>query len=208
MGYARAVLGPREPLLDEILRRSLGAGMPTIQVDDNAGRLLQVLTAIQRPRLVIEIGTLFGYSTVHIARGLPAGGRIVTVETDPVAAGMARENLDAAGVGDAVEIVVGDGAEYLASVEPGSAGMLFIDADKRSYPAYLKHGFPVLEAGGLLIADDAFADGDFRAESRSGTDSDEVQGILAYVGAVGRSPRLFSAFAGTGHGMLISRKEM
>jgi caffeoyl-CoA O-methyltransferase len=176
-GYARTMLGPREPVLDTILRRSLSAGMPTIQVDDNAGRLLQLLTAMQRPRRVIEIGTLFGYSTIYIARGLPPGGRITTLEIDPVAAGIARENLDTAGVGDKADIVVGDAVDHLATIEPQSVGMLFIDADKKSYPTYLKHAFPLLEPGGLLIADDAFADGDFRAESESDVDSDEVRGI-------------------------------
>lgn len=208
MGYVRAFLGEREPVLDQILRRSLGAGMPPIQVDDNAGRLLELLTRLCRPRHVIEIGTLFGYSTIYLARGLPPGGRLTTLEKDPAAAGLARENLAAAGVADRVEVVLGDAVDYLSAVQPGSVGLLFIDADKKSYPTYLKHGFPLVEEGGLIIADDAFAIGDFTAEEPNGSDDRlQKEGILAYARAVSRSPRLYSAFIGTVNGMMISRKE-
>jgi predicted O-methyltransferase YrrM len=204
--YARAVLGPRDPVLDGVLKRSLSVErMPTIQVDDNAGRVLQLLTCLQAPRHVVEVGTLFGYSTIHIARGLPPGGRITTLEVDRTAADLARRNLDAAGVGNWVEIVVGDAADFLATVPPESVGMVFIDADKQSYPTYLKLCFPVLEPGGLLVADDVFVQGDFSAEAGGGRDA--AAGIFAYARAVGRSPRLFSAFVGTHHGMLVSRKE-
>ncbi|HEX5534486.1 MAG TPA: O-methyltransferase [Actinomycetales bacterium] len=209
MGYVRSVLGPREPVLEEILRRSLTAGMPSIQIDDNAGRMLQMLTRLKRPKHVIEVGTLFGYSTIYIARGLPPEGRITTLEIDPAAADLARQNLEAAGVADRVDIVVGDAVDYLTTVPPASVGMLFIDADKKSYPTYLKHGFPLVEEGGLIIADDAFATGDFTVEVEPGSDDQrEINGILSYTRAAGRSPRLLSAFIGTAHGMMISLKEM
>lgn len=208
-GFTRAMLGPRDAVLDDILHRSLGAaGLPTIHVDDNAGRLLQLLTELHRPRHVIEIGTLFGYSTVHIARGLPPGGTVTTLEVDPAAARVAAENFELAGVADRVNIVVGDALDHLSTVEPESVGMLFIDADKKSYPRYLAHGFPLLEPGGLLIADDVLALGDYGAESpETATDAREVAALTAYTRAVGRSPRLLSAFAGTENGLLISRKE-
>jgi caffeoyl-CoA O-methyltransferase len=207
MAYVKALLGEREPVLDQILRRCLGAGMPPIQVDDNAGRLLQLLTRLCQPRQAIEIGTLFGYSTIHIARGLPPHGRLTTLERDPVAAELARENLAAAGVLDRVEVVVGDAVDYMSTVPPESVGLLFIDADKKSYPTYLKHGFPLVEEGGLIIADDAFAIGDFTSEVANGLDDrQQKQGILTYARAAGRSPRLYSAFIGTASGMMLSQK--
>ncbi|MGW5652121.1 O-methyltransferase [Streptomyces humi] len=208
-GFTRALLGPRDPVLDAILHRSLAAaGLPTIQVDDNTGRLLRLLTELHRPRHVIEIGTLFGYSTVHIARGLPPGGTVTTLEVDPEAARVAAENFALAGVADRVTVVVGDAVDHLATVAPESVGMLFIDADKKSYPRYLAHGFPLLEPGGLLVADDVLALGDYGAESPDQpTDAREVAALTAYTRAVGRSPRLLSAFAGTENGLLISRKE-
>ncbi|CQR66120.1 O-methyltransferase [Streptomyces leeuwenhoekii] len=208
-GYLRAVLGPRDPVLDDILRRSLlDDRFPTIQVDDNAGRILQLLTRLRRPGHVLEIGTLFGYSTIHLARGLPEGGRVTTLEIDPRAAEVARRNLRTAGVDDRVDVVVGDAFAYLASVPQESVGLVFIDADKKSYPDYLKLCYPLLEPGGLLIADDAFAQGDFTAERVEGSDEDrEVKAIHQYNRAVGRSTRLFSAFVGTESGLLVSVKE-
>ncbi len=208
-GYIRSVLGPRDPVLDEVLRTSLATfRMPTIQVDDNAGRVLQLLTKMHRPARVLEIGTLFGYSAIHIARGLPEGGRLTTLEIDPAAAELARRNLAHAGVGDRVDVVVADAADYLLTVPPRSIGMLFIDADKKSYATYLKYGFPLLEPGGLLVADDAFARGDYSGESEADAAADrEVKGILTYARAVGRSPRLFSAFVGTTNGLLVSYRE-
>jgi predicted O-methyltransferase YrrM len=208
MSYVRSVLGPRDRVLEEVLRRSLSAGMPAIQVDDNAGRLLQLLTRLHRPTHVVEVGTLFGYSTIYLARGLPPEGRITTIEVDPAAARLAGENLALAGVADRVEVVVGDAVDHLGAVEPASVDLLFIDADKASYPTYLKHGFPAVAAGGLIVADDAFAQGDFTAEAAPGSDDRRaVSGILTYTRAAGRSPRLFSAFMGTANGLMVSVKE-
>jgi len=205
-GYIKAALGPREPVLDEILRSSLlEHRLPTIQVDDNAARLLQVLTMLRAPRRALEIGTLFGYSTIHIARGLPDGGTLTSLEVDPRAADVACANLDCAGVSDRVEVITGDARDYLRAAEHGSFGLIFIDADKRSYVDYLKLVFPLLENGGLLIADDAFAMGDFGAE-RVNNDDAESAAIRTYVAAAARSPHLFSCFAGTPSGLLISVK--
>ncbi|MDX2757251.1 O-methyltransferase [Streptomyces europaeiscabiei] len=208
-GYMRAALGDRDEALDRVLRRSLlERGMPTIMIDDNAGRFLQLLTHLHRPRHVVEIGTLFGYSAIHIARGLPPGGRLTTLEIDPAAAELARENFEIAGVADRVEVLVGDAAGHLAEMERASVGMLFIDGDKKSYPSYLKVGFPLVEPGGLLVADDAFAHGDFGAESDPDAGPDrEARAIRTYAGAVGRSPLLFSAFVATESGLLVSRKK-
>ena len=181
--------------------------MPTIQVDDNASRILELLTALRRPRHAVEIGTLFGYSAIHLARGLPPDGRLTTLEIDPSAAGIARRNLTTAGVADRVDVVVGDAAEHLRTIPPGTVGLVFIDADKRSYPDYLKLAFPLLEPGGLLIADDAYAVGDYTAEGRAGADPDrEARAIRTYSRAVGRSPLLRSAFLGGENGLLVSRR--
>ncbi|WP_405590124.1 O-methyltransferase [Streptomyces sp. NBC_01190] len=208
-GFIRSVLGPRDGVLEGVLRQSLlDDRLPTIQVDDNAGRLLQLLTLLHRPRHVIEIGTLFGYSTIHLARGLPDGGRVTTLEVDPHHADIARRNLETAGVADRVTVVVGDAGDHLRTVPPASVQMVFIDADKKSYPAYLRLVYPLLAPGGLLVADDAFAQGDFTVERQSDAETDaETKAIRAYTHAVGRSPRLFSAFAGTENGLLISYKE-
>lgn len=205
--YVRAVSGPREEVLDGILRDSLlTGGLRPMQVDDNAARVLQLLTALQRPRRVVEIGTYFGYSAIHIARGLPPGGHLVTLEVDPEMAALARKNLERADVADRVEVVVGPAADHLATLAPESLDMVFIDADKLSYPTYLKLCFPLLRSGGVLIADDAFADGDLSSESEDGEGAAAVRAINSYNRAVARSPRMLSAFVGTDNGFMVSYK--
>lgn len=203
--YVRAIFGPREPLLDKILRESLlGHGLRPMQVDDNAARVLQLLTLVHQPRLVIEVGTFFGYSSIHIARGLPPDGRLITLEIDGEIAELARRNLALGGIEDRVSVVVGQAADHLRDVEPKSVDMIFIDADKVSYPEYLKLCYPLLRSGGILIADDAFGQGDFSTEAGGG--ADETVAINTYNRAISRSPQLFSAFIGTNNGLLVSYK--
>jgi predicted O-methyltransferase YrrM len=206
--YIRTVLGPREELLEKILRDALlNHNLPPMQIDDNAARVLQLLTLICQPQQVIEVGTFFGYASIHIARGLPEGGRLTTLEINPEIAELARRNIASAHLGNCVEVVVGPAADYLAQVEPESIDMIFIDADKRSYPDYLKLCFPLLCPGGLLVADDAFSQGDFSREAGGhGDGSMEIRAINTYNLAAVRSPRLFSAFIGTNNGLLVSYK--
>lgn len=207
--YIRSMLGPRDATLDSVLRDALlTRDMPAIQIDDNGARILQLLTMLHRPRLAVEVGTLFGYSAIHIARGLPPGGQLVTIENDPQAAELSRKYLDDAGLGDRVEVVTAEASDHLATLEPESVDMVFIDADKKSYPHYLKLCFPLLRSGGLLVADDVAPGGDFSGESEAGADpSRETKAINTYVRAVARSDRLFSAFVGSTHGLLISYKD-
>lgn len=205
--YMRAVLPPREELLDGILRQSLlTRGLRPMQVDDNAARVLQLLTVLHRPRRVVEIGTYFGFSAIHIARGLPEDGKLVTLEVDAELAGLARCNLEMACVADRVEVLVGPAADYLTGLAPESLDMVFIDADKLSYPTYLKLCFPLLRSGGVLVADDAFIHGDFSTESADDDGAAAIRAINSYNRAVLRSPRLLSAFVGTQNGFIVSRK--
>ncbi|MBM7771681.1 putative O-methyltransferase YrrM [Actinokineospora baliensis] len=207
--YIRSRLGSRDAVLDGVLRDALlEQRLPAIQVDDNGARVLQLLTMLHRPRLVVEVGTLFGYSAIHIARGLPPGGKLITIDVDAESTALAERYLREAGVADRVEVVTADATTYLAGLEPDSVDMVFIDADKKSYPQYLKACFPLLRPGGLLVADDVAPGGDFSGESQPGVDPDrEAAAIDTYVRAVGRGARLFSAFVGTGHGLLVSYKD-
>ncbi len=206
--YVRAMLGPRDPALDMLLRKSLlGRGLRPMQVDDNAARVLQLLTLLKRPRAAIEIGAFFGYSTVHIARGLPPEAKLTSFELDPELAALARDNVAAAGLTDRVEIVAGDAAAHLLAWQPGVVDLIFIDADKCSYPKYLKLCFPLLAQGGLLIADDAFAAGDFSVEASDGeAGKSEVVAINTFNRAILKSDALFSAFVGTENGLMVSLK--
>lgn len=203
--YARAIFGPRDPILDQVLRRSLGTdGMPTIQVDDGAGRVLQLLTMLARPQRALEIGTLFGYSAIYIARGLPPGATLVSLETDADSAEVARRNIAAAGVAHAVDVITIDALEYLQRDGLEGFDLVFIDGEKRAYPEYLKACYPLLHEGGVLIADDAFAVGDFTPEPADVSES--TAAINTYNRAVARAPHLLSAFVGTSAGLMVSVK--
>ncbi|MEU1513195.1 O-methyltransferase [Streptomyces sp. NPDC005811] len=203
--YARSVFGPREPVLEAVLRDALlDRGLRPMQVDDNAGRVLQLLTTLHRPRRVLEIGTFFGFSALHIARGLPPDGHLVSLEIDAEVAETARHNLAAAGVSDKVDVVVGPASDHLRKLAPLSLDMVFIDAEKTAYPEYLRLAYPALAVGGLLVADDALPQGDFSAE---GDHIAAQSAISAYTRAVARSDHLFSAFIGTDNGLLVSLKQ-
>ena len=201
------MLGSRAADLDGVLREALLLRrLVPMQVDDNGARLLQMLTQLKGPMQAVEVGTYFGYSAIHIARGLPAGGRLTTIEIDPEVAAVARRNLKACGVADRVEVIVADAAEHLKTLEPQSIQLIFIDGEKCHYPLYLKLCVPLLAVGGLLIADDAFTDGNFNHEP-GGDSAAAENGIRKYTRYVFRSPKLFSAFIGTEHGMVISCRE-
>lgn len=201
--YARAIFGARDRELDAVLRHSLlEERFETIQIDDEAGRILQLLTLVHKPMRVVEIGTLFGYSTIHIARALPEGGRLTGLEIDPRAASAARRNLDAAGLSDRVEIIDVDAVKHLTELPDGVLDMAFIDGAKAYYPSYLKALARKLRLGALLIADDAFAEGLYDAE-RWGAGR-EAAGIHAYNRAVAKSSHFFSALIPTETGLMVS----
>ncbi|MBF6299080.1 O-methyltransferase [Nocardia amamiensis] len=204
--YFRAVHGRREPMLDSILRQSLiEHDLRPMQVDDQAGRLLQLLTLIRRPQRVLEVGTFVGYSAIHIARGLPEGGRLISLERDSSLVAVAMTNIAAAGVADRVEVVEADAETYLRGIEPKSFDMVFIDAEKKTYPQYLKLCYPLLANDGLLVADDALAIGDFSGEP-DGDAAGAVHAIDTYNRAVARSEQLFSALIPTKNGLMVSHK--
>lgn len=206
--YMRAVLGRRDPVLDQILRHALlEKHLQPIQIDDNAGRILQMLTLIHKPRLVIEIGSLFGYSTVHIARGLPSAGRIVSLEIDAEAAEIARHSLVLAGVSDKADIIHGNALDYVATLDDSVVDMVFIDGAKKSYPDYLKGIVRKIRSGGLVVADDAFADGLFTEGSDHDDNDAQLHGIHTYNKAMGKSSAFFSTFVSTETGLMVSVKK-
>lgn len=192
-------------VLDAILRKSLLVEkFPTIQVPDETGRLLQLLVSMMRPQVVIELGTLFGYSTIYLARALPPSGRVVTVEVDPASARLAAENFRLAGIADRIELIVADALVFLKTCSNSSVDMVFIDAQKKSYPDYFDEALRVLRPGGLLLADDAFPFGEYQESSE--TSREAIIGIRAYNERVAHEPTLTSAFIWTETGLLISYK--
>ncbi|MEU2670108.1 O-methyltransferase [Streptomyces sp. NPDC007164] len=183
------LVGPDE-VLDAVVEASDGAGLPAIQVAANQGKLLNLLARLQGARTVLEIGTLGGYSTIWLARALPEGGKVVTLEADPAYAEVARANIERAGLADVVEIRVGralDTLPELAEKGYGPFDVVFIDADKPSNPDYLAWSLKLARPGSLIVADNVVRDGEV---VDGGSDDPKVQGVRRFTELVAAEPTL------------------
>lgn len=179
-----------DPALDAALAASAAAGLPDIQVAPNQGKLLQLLAQVRGARLILEIGTLGGYSTIWLARALPAGGRLISLEVDPANAHVARANILRAGLDDRVEIRVGPALDSLPRLADDGAGpfdLVFIDADKKSNPDYLAWALKLTRPGSLIIVDNVVRGGRLVDETRSDPD---IQGVRQMMEMIGDEPRL------------------
>ena len=148
----------RDPVLDGVLAANARAGLPAIDVSPLQGKLLHLLVRALGARRVVEVGTLGGYSTVWLARGLAAGGRLTTLEVSPHHADVARTNLARAGLADRVDVVVGPASASLAALR-GPVDLVFVDADKPGNPVYADHALRLLRPGGLLVVDNTVRGG-------------------------------------------------
>jgi len=156
--YIDGLFASTDPALESILTRAAAAGLPDIHVSPGQGKLLYLLTRIAGAKRILEVGTLGGYSTVWLARAMGEGGQLTTLELDPGHAAFARETLDLAGLSDRCEVVEGRGIETMAAFEP-PFDLIFLDANKDHYPAYLKQAVRLLKPGGLLLADNVVRKG-------------------------------------------------
>ncbi len=164
-----------DPVLDATLAASTAAGLPAINVSPSQGKLLALLARVQGARRILEVGTLAGYSTIWLARSLPADGRMVTLEVDPHHAEVARANLARAGLDASVEVRVGRALESLAQlVDEGVApfDLVFIDADKANNPEYFSWALRLTQTGSLIIVDNVVREG--AVLDAGSTDSDVV----------------------------------
>lgn len=156
--YINAQLIGEDAVLDAALARGAQAGLPAADVAPNQGKLLHLLARLMGASTILELGTLAGYSTIWLARALPDGGRLVTLEIDPDHAAVARMNLEAAGVADRVEVRVGDALEALSQLE-GPFDLVFLDADKQRNPEYLEWALRLTRPGSLIVADNVVRGG-------------------------------------------------
>jgi predicted O-methyltransferase YrrM len=188
--YLNGVLVPQDPAGQATLAANAAAGLPAIDVTPTQGKLLQLLVAMGGARRVLEIGTLGGYSTLWISRGLGEGGTITSLEVNEAHARVARANLDAAGVGDRVNIRIGPALETLQRlVDDGEEpfDFVFIDADKRNNARYLEWALKLTHSGSVLVCDNVVREGD--VADPDVTDRD-VEGTREFLEAVGSDPRL------------------
>jgi caffeoyl-CoA O-methyltransferase len=144
-------------------------GIPAIQVSPSDGKLLELLLRLVGAAKVVEVGTLVGYSAVHLARALAPGGHLWSIEFEPRHAEVARANLAAAGFADRVTVLVGPGRDVLPTLEPHAPfDAVFIDADKVNYHHYGKWAIDHLRRGGLVLGDNAYLFGELLADSDRG----------------------------------------
>jgi caffeoyl-CoA O-methyltransferase len=164
--YLTRIFKPEDALLKDARERSLKAGLPEIQVGPMDALHLEVLVRAVGARKAVEIGTLGGYSGIAIARGLGKAGRLHTFELEEKHAEVARESFRKAGVLDRIRVHVGPALERLPDCEEDAPfDLVFIDADKESYPSYLAWAAHHLRVGGVVLGDNAFAFGEL-AEGR------------------------------------------
>ena len=155
--YVDELHAPHDAGLDAAFDAPGKNEMPAIQVGKSEGKFLELLLKISQARKVVEVGTLAGYSAIRMARALPPGGKVWTIEFDPRHAEVARKAIDTAGVSGKVEVLVGAGLDVLPSLEKhGPFDVVFIDADKENYDGYGRWAAKNLRAGGLLLGDNAY----------------------------------------------------
>jgi predicted O-methyltransferase YrrM len=195
--YLDALFGPADPLLAAALARADAAGLPPIQVAPAQGRMLQLFAHLVGARRILEVGTLGGYSAIWLARALPADGRLITLEYEPRHAEVARANLAAADLADRTEVRVGRGIDLMQELIASGAApfdLVFIDADKPGYPAYLTAALQLTRPGGLIIADNVIRDGDVLDPEST---DESVQAVRIFNAQFAAEPRLSAAFLPT-----------
>ncbi|HKO52780.1 MAG TPA: O-methyltransferase [Polyangiaceae bacterium] len=186
--YVTSLMLPSDAVLDSALAASNAAGLPAINVAPNQGKFLSLLARMQGSARILEIGTLAGYSTIWLARALPANGRLVTLELDPKHAQVALANLERAGLSALVEIRVGRALDSLAALVSEGAppfDFVFIDADKQSIPDYFLFSLKLTRAGSVIVVDNVIRRG---AVLDAASSDANVQGIRRFNEIVSKTP--------------------
>ncbi len=188
--YVAGLFEPPDNVLDAALAASEAAGLPSINVTANQGRLLHVLARALGARRILEIGTLGGYSTIWLARALPAGGQVVTLEAEPRHADVARANFARAGLSHAIDLRLGPAQETLpalAASRTEAFDLIFIDADKTAYADYLTWALQLSRPGTLIVADNIVRAG---AVADEGSTDANVQGVRRFNALLAADPRV------------------
>lgn len=208
--YLTDLLAPADDALTAALAASDEAGLPQIAVAPNQGKLLHLLARVQGARTILEIGTLGGYSSIWLARALPADGRLISLEYDPAHAEVARLNLARAGLDAVAEVRTGAALDTLPKLEAEGAGpfdLVFVDADKKNNPRYVEWALRLTRPGSVIVVDNVVRGGTVLDEEAA---DGAARGTRAMFDLVARDPRLdataFQTVGVKGHdGMLVAR---
>jgi predicted O-methyltransferase YrrM len=188
--YITDLLVRPDAALDAALQASKEAGLPDISVTPNQGKLLMLLAQIQRAKLILEIGTLGGYSTIWLARALPPDGRLITLESEAKHAAVAQANIARAGLSALVDLRLGRALDLLAQLAAENRGpfdLIFIDADKVTYPEYFKWALKLSRVGTVIIADNIVRKG---AVIDPASSDANVQAVRRFNELVAAEPRV------------------
>jgi len=190
--YIEGLYSTNDEALDAALKSSEENGLPPINVSANEGRLLYMLAKLSGAKKILEIGTLGGYSTIWLARALPEGGSLLSLEYSSKHAEVARANIERAGLADQVEVRVGAGLDLLPKIASNGEGpfdLFFIDADKENYPGYLDWAIKLSHPGSVILSDNLIRNGAVIAP----TSDDTAASVIAkYNRTLATNPRLES----------------
>ena len=200
--YATELFAVEDAILTTIRARQAGLKLPPIHISADEGKLLHVLLRAVRATTVLEVGSLAGYSGVWLARALPAGGRLTTIEKDPRHASLARQAFTEAGLSAQVQVLEGAALDVLPTLKPGFDA-IFLDADKANLPQYFEWSLKLLRAGGLLLCDNAFFHG---AVVDPADQSPDTAGVRAFNLLAASDPRLVSSVVPIRDGVVVAVK--
>ncbi len=193
-----------DDFLRDLKSAAEAAGIPAIWINPAQASLMRILLRLNKASQVVEVGTLAGYSAISMARALPPGGRVATIELSPKHADFAEEWIARSDVADRITVIRGAGDDVLPHIEEGSVDAMFLDADKAGYVSYREHGMRLLKQGGLFMADNAFAFGELLdAEPKDG----EVGAVRAFNDHMAAASGMTSVIVPVGDGLWVSVKD-
>ncbi len=200
--YKREVFAHEDDLLKNIMSDAAEQGIPRISVSPEAGQTLYLLAKTIGAKKILEFGALAGYSGIWLARALPEDGQFITLEIEPKHADVTRRNYEKAGLSDRTDVRLGDGTKLMKdAAQDGPFDLIFIDADKESYPKYLDFALKNTRPGGLIIADNANGHGHAH---RALPEGDGRRGIQDYNRRVADHPKLISNIIPVGGWLAVS----
>lgn len=202
--YIVEMFAAEDDLLKRLPAEAEAKGIPQIHIAPEQGKFLQILMGATGAKKVLEVGALFGYSTIWMARALPPGGKLITVELDPLHAQTTRENVARAGLADRVEVREGDARTILPQLaNEAPFDLAFIDAEKAEYLDYVDAALALMRKGGVIVGDNASAQGLVWNPSPPEDARDFVLAIRAFNQRMAADPRLLSLLVPIGDGMCV-----
>jgi predicted O-methyltransferase YrrM len=182
--YFNAKLHKRDQVMNEVMAANKEAEMPSIDVSPSQGKMLHMLVKMKGAKRILEIGTLGGYSSIWMARALPEDGSLITLEYSEKHAEVARGNLRKAGLEDKVTVLTGAALDTLPSLKGEKFDFIFIDADKKNNPNYIKWAFELSSPGTVIITDNVVRGG---RVTDSASSDENIKGVRAFIDILSES---------------------